>query len=302
MSNEPNSCSASTVDTEDRGTAQFSNVDTQDSMQVSEMEVQDVSVADSWEDADLDALDDAIAAKRFTRAVADRWEDADLDALNDAIAAKRSTRAVAESWEGADFDTLDNANAAKWLTRDDGCRLVGIDDTSSSFLQGSKVREPVREETGVLASVPNNHTDVCGAQLRDFLMAIDPSLNPEFVARNLGGSLDVVVESVSDIRALDTLVRAGVKPLVRNKLYRAILAEKERPVWPLRDFLTKLGPQFDAVLISNILGSADLEDIVVRLTDLDDFESLVVAGMKPLHKNKLFLALEVERRARAEPR
>jgi len=67
----------------------------------------------------------------------------------------------------------------------------------------------------------------------------------------------------------------------------------------LAAFLAELGPQFDCVFVARSLGTHSLEEILERFTELGDFESLVVAGMKPLLRNKLYRAIALERQRRA---
>merc|ERR1712205_188242 len=54
-------------------------------------------------------------------------------------------------------------------------------------------------------------------QLAQFCQAMGPQFNFEFVARHLGTDFDAIVERASDVHALDPLVQAGLKPLLRNK-------------------------------------------------------------------------------------
>merc|ERR1711971_813125 len=101
---------------------------------------------------------------------------------------------------------------------------------------------------------------------------------------------------------LDSLVRAGMKPLHRNKLCKALRQEmeqrvtrRESPKHGLADFLAKIGTEFGSGFLARNLGTDDLDEIVVRFTDLNDLDVLVVAGMKPLLRNKLYRQLALER-------
>jgi len=144
-------------------------------------------------------------------------------------------------------------------------------------------------------------------QLARFCQAMGPQFPFEFVARHLGTDFDAIVQSASDVHSLDPLVQAGMKPLHRNKLCKALMQEKEQratrretPKCGLADFLAKISPELDHAFVVQNLGTDNLDDIVTRFTDLENFEPLVVAGMKPLLKNKLFRQLELERKKRSK--
>jgi len=78
--------------------------------------------------------------------------------------------------------------------------------------------------------------------------------------------------------------------------------DTETRAMPLAYFLAGVGPQFDVAFMAKNFGTDSLEEIMTQFVDLDDFQPLVVAGMKPLHKNKLFMALDVERKRRVRRR
>jgi len=73
----------------------------------------------------------------------------------------------------------------------------------------------------------------------------------------------------------------------------------QRKMVALAAFLAEVGPEFNFDLVARTLRTDSLEEIIIRFTDIEDFESLVRAGMKPIHKNKLYRALAIERRSRA---
>jgi len=143
-------------------------------------------------------------------------------------------------------------------------------------------------------------------QLAQFCESMGPQFRFEFVARHLGTDFDAIVQSASDVHSLDSLVQAGMKPLHRNKLCKALRQEmeqrvmrRESPKQGLADFLAKIGPEFDRAFLARHLGTDDLDEIIAQFTDVDDFEVLVVAGMKPLLRNKLHRQLALERKRRA---
>jgi hypothetical protein len=143
-------------------------------------------------------------------------------------------------------------------------------------------------------------------QLCKFCEAMGPEFPFEFVARHLGTDFDAIVQSASDVHSLDSLVRAGMKPLHRNKFCRALRHEmeqrvmrREAPKQELADFLAKIGLEFNSAFVANNLGTNDLDEIIMRFTDLNDLDVLVVAGMKPLFRNKLHRQLALERKRRA---
>jgi len=78
--------------------------------------------------------------------------------------------------------------------------------------------------------------------------------------------------------------------------------DTETRAMPLAYFLAGVGPQFDVAFVAKNFGTDSLEEIMTQFIDLDDFQPLVEAGMKPLHKNKLFMALDVERKRRVRRR
>jgi len=146
-------------------------------------------------------------------------------------------------------------------------------------------------------------------ELAQFCQNMGPEFSFEFVTRHLGTDFEAIIQRASDVHTLDSLVRGGMKPLHRNKFCRALRQEKERrakqgetPYSDFAAFLFKIGPEFDhaihAFLVRNF-GTDALNEIITRFTDLADFDLLVVAGMKPLFKNKLYKHLAVERKRRA---
>jgi hypothetical protein len=143
-------------------------------------------------------------------------------------------------------------------------------------------------------------------QLAEFCRAMGPQFPFEFVARHLGTDFDAIVQSASDVHSLDSLVQAGMKPLNRNKFCKALRQEKEQhatrgesPKYDLADFLAEIGPEFDRAFLARHLGTDDLDEIITQFTHVDDFEVLIVAGMKPLFRNKLHRQFELERKRRA---
>jgi hypothetical protein len=143
-------------------------------------------------------------------------------------------------------------------------------------------------------------------QLAQFCEAMGPEFPFEFVARHLGTDFDAIVQSALDVHSLDSLVRAGMKPLHRNKLCKALRQEmeqrvmrRESPEQELADFLAKIGPEFNSAFLAHNLGTNDLDEIIMKFTDLNDLDVLVVAGMKPLFRNKLYRQLTLERKRRA---
>jgi hypothetical protein len=142
-------------------------------------------------------------------------------------------------------------------------------------------------------------------QFAKFCEAMGPEFPFEFLARHLGTDFDAIVQSASDKHSLDSLVQAGMKPLHRNKLCRALRQEMEQrvmrrevPKQELADFLANLGPEFNSAFVAHNLGTNDLDEIITRFTDLKDLDVLVVAGMKPLFRNKLHRQLALERKRR----
>merc|ERR1719329_1198819 len=101
-------------------------------------------------------------------------------------------------------------------------------------------------------------------------------------------SLDDIIGGFTDIGDFNPLVQAGMKPIHKNKLYRALSVERrKRAMTELAAFLVDLGSEFSADFVSNTLGTVCLEEIISRHTNIEDFDSLIRAGMKPLHRNKL---------------
>jgi len=61
----------------------------------------------------------------------------------------------------------------------------------------------------------------------DFLAKVGPEFDPTFVKFNVGtDDLDELLQFTTEKNDLSPLVDAGLKPLLRNKLFRAILEEK----------------------------------------------------------------------------
>ena len=166
------------------------------------------------------------------------------------------------------------------------------------------VERTLDEDTTVSELEPAVHEEFA-----QFCQNMGPEFPFEFVARHLGTDFEAIIQRASDVRSLDSLVRGGMKPLRRNKFCMALRQEKERrakqgetPHSDFAAFLFKIGPEFDhvihAFLVRNF-GTDALNEIITRFTDLADFDLLVVAGMKPLFKNKLYKHLAVERNRRA---
>merc|ERR1719163_959023 len=59
----------------------------------------------------------------------------------------------------------------------------------------------------------------------------------------------------------------------------------------LASFLASLGPNYDADFVAEHLGSDDLNDIIQYTWSSTDLNSLVEQGMKPLLRNKLWVAI-----------
>lgn len=60
----------------------------------------------------------------------------------------------------------------------------------------------------------------------------------------------------------------------------------------LASFLAGVGPEFDSDFVKKHSGAADYEDLITLTYTSADLDPLVEAGMKPLHRNKLFRAIK----------
>jgi len=255
-----------------------------------EEDAQDFPVPDNWEDANLDELDKVLERRAILEGsgstiVSCNASVVDVEEQMQLPVSKQDAQdqcAVPDNWEDADLDVLDEVLQDQF----------SVPDTRGNALNNASKAEMIHG----------------GGRLNLFLAALGPRFNPEFVAHHLGDDFDAIVESASDICALDALVQAGMKPLLRNKFYRALVKEREQCVAQsavfasLADFLSGVGPEFNVALVAHSFGTDNLEEIITQFTCIDDFERLVVAGMKPLHKNKLFRALDVERKRRGRCR
>lgn len=261
-------------------------------------------VVDVKEQKQLQVSED-VAGDQFS--VPDTWEDADLDALDKVLEAKHAGQA----FHGAgckDYDDMAVSCHANGVGIEEEKQLQIAEHNSQDQSLVPDAQE--NTDTKVLDEDPeakmiHSRSTPGSRRLQQFLLALGPRFNLDFVVHHLGNDFDAIIECTSDIHALDSLVQAGMKPLLRNKLYTALVKEKEQRVTrqevsvvSLADFLAEVGPEFDVTFVANTFGTDHFEEIITRFTHIDDFESLVVAGMKPLHKNKLYRALEVERTRR----
>ena len=61
------------------------------------------------------------------------------------------------------------------------------------------------------------------------------------------------------------------------------------------EFCNKLGPEFDPDFIKRCVGTNDFDEFLELTWEPSDLSPLVSAGMKPLHRNKLFAAIQREK-------
>lgn len=117
------------------------------------------------------------------------------------------------SWEEQSGDDDGEAEA---LGRETHARDVYADDEESGAL-----------EVFATSQVPASGGD---ARLLSFLASVGPEFDAVFVEKHTGASkyedLITFIETKED---LEPLVEAGMTPLQRNKLFRAILKEREQP-------------------------------------------------------------------------
>merc|ERR1712107_406728 len=91
------------------------------------------------------------------------------------------------------------------------------------------------EESGALevAAVSNVPALVgCDERLQAFLARVGPGFDALFIAEHTGVSnYDDLITYTETREDLNPLVEAGMTPLQRNKLFRAILKEREQPAY-----------------------------------------------------------------------
>jgi len=193
---------------------------------------------------------------------------------------------VADNWEDADLDAIDVVLESKRVAMDNEMGAC-VPDAPETITASEQEPEP-KKQSKTLA-------------LAAFLAGVGVEFDFDVVASTFGtDSLEEIILRFTDFEDFKSLVWAGMKPLHKNKLYRALALERRRRAMiKLASFLAEVGAEFDSDFVARTLGTDSLEEIIIRFTDIEDFESLVRAGMKPLHKNKLYRALALERRKRA---
>lgn len=110
------------------------------------------------------------------------------------------------------------------------------DDVSEALPREAHARDVYAdddEESGALEVFATSiaSASVCSdARLQSFLASVGPEFDVLFVAQHTGASsYDDLITFIEAKEDLDALVKEGMTPLQRNKLFRAIQKEREQP-------------------------------------------------------------------------
>jgi len=98
--------------------------------------------------------------------------------------------------------------------------------------------------------------------LSTFLAGLGPNFNASFIAEHLGSaSLDDIIELTVDISDLQGLVQQGMKPVHKNKLWSAIVKERD----------VRCAEASNRVLLSDVVGKKLQQSIILprHVTDLE---------------------------------
>jgi hypothetical protein len=151
----------------------------------------------------------------------DEVDDWDLPPL------EGSWKDVVVSWE----DELDIVNTMVRVVAEEENMQVG-DKMGRKNSQGSSRKQLVNRKlvkrivnagkTDAPAPAPEPESAQLEGQFARFCQSLGPQFPFEFVARHLGTDFEAIVQGVTDYHSLDFLVEAGMKPLHRNKFWKAL--------------------------------------------------------------------------------
>lgn len=103
--------------------------------------------------------------------------------------------------------------------------------------------------------------------LSTFLAGLGPNFNASFIAEHLGSaSLDDIIELTVDISDLQGLVQQGMKPVHKNKLWSAIVKERD----------VRCAEASNRVLLSDFVGK-NLEQSIILPRHVTDLEKAVAS-------------------------
>jgi hypothetical protein len=166
------------------------------------------------------------------RQVAESWED-EVEEVLDTVDTKVTTGYIRRSEQTVEVEepteevVSDQVDTEVTEQTDDSCwdqSLVAVpvaenwevDEVPKSWCPKRQRQKLVNKTLAKPKTAPQ------AGQLAQFCEAMGPQFPFEFVARHLGTDFDAMVQGASDVHSFDSLVRAGMKPLHRNKFCRAL--------------------------------------------------------------------------------
>lgn len=167
--------------------------------------------------------------------VPENWEDLDDGAVDstgiDVAPLEASEPQWFKNWDNGEWEQwIKNSETGQWerLKHDNDVEPeVAIADPTCADVLPAQVLDDVDQETAS-TSVP---ASVDGkARLQSFLLSVGPEFDIAFVTQHSGAdNYEDLIEYTLSREDLNPMVDAGMKPLQRNKLFRAIEKEREHP-------------------------------------------------------------------------